>query len=329
MHNRLLQVVRRLDSDYEPFGRAEREGSDCSCGCRHFVKLAGEVGDDWGVCTNPESSRAGLLTFEHQGCTAFEPITVDRNLTDAQLRHLIGEASQVLQDRRRERTDTTESANVQPPLEGGTFVYSVKTSYFPRIKNHFPTIFHLEWQEGEWLALPKEARVCGDERPVVIAQCKAKNGDVFKIVRQNGDFSYQVPFDGTLYNLKQCGDLSEIGIARIEALRRFLEHVETETFDKLVSDTHSRLKWAKQSLEDSRGRIERWRRKEFWPNESPKNRRELREMVAEEEQTVQEAPTHITQLEALLEWLKGIDRSTLRLKFVACPTAPDRRSRKR
>jgi hypothetical protein len=43
-----------------------------------------------------------LLTFEHQGCVAFRALTVDRNLTDAQLRHLIGEASQILQDRRME-----------------------------------------------------------------------------------------------------------------------------------------------------------------------------------------------------------------------------------
>jgi len=26
---------------------------------------------DWGVCANPKSPRAGLLTFEHQGCPAF------------------------------------------------------------------------------------------------------------------------------------------------------------------------------------------------------------------------------------------------------------------
>ena len=75
MHEKLWQIVRRLNTDYEPFGKAEREGPDCSGGCRHFIKLAGDVGNDWGVCCNPESPRAGLLTFEHQGCTSFEPIT--------------------------------------------------------------------------------------------------------------------------------------------------------------------------------------------------------------------------------------------------------------
>jgi len=46
--------------------------ADCSCGCRHYVPLEGKEGADWGVCTNPRSPRAGLLTFEHQGCEFFE-----------------------------------------------------------------------------------------------------------------------------------------------------------------------------------------------------------------------------------------------------------------
>ena len=44
---------------------------DCSVGCRHFVKLKGPLGADWGVCSNPSAPRFGLLTFEHQagfGC---------------------------------------------------------------------------------------------------------------------------------------------------------------------------------------------------------------------------------------------------------------------
>ncbi|MBO0862271.1 MAG: DUF3027 domain-containing protein [Chloracidobacterium sp.] len=49
-----------------------RDSSDCSCGCRHYAPLEGKEGADWGVCTNPRSPRAGLLTFEHQGCEYFE-----------------------------------------------------------------------------------------------------------------------------------------------------------------------------------------------------------------------------------------------------------------
>jgi hypothetical protein len=42
--------------------------SDCSADCYWFHKLEGERGYDWGVCINPASPRAGLLTFEHMGC---------------------------------------------------------------------------------------------------------------------------------------------------------------------------------------------------------------------------------------------------------------------
>jgi len=30
------------------------------------------IGLDWGVCSNLQSPRAGLLTFEHMGCRLFE-----------------------------------------------------------------------------------------------------------------------------------------------------------------------------------------------------------------------------------------------------------------
>jgi len=112
----------------------------------------------------------------------------------------------------------------------------------------------------------------------------------------------------------------------MESLRRFLEHVEPETFDKIVNGTHSWLKWATRWLEESLARLERWRRKEFWGNESAWTNQDLREMLAQEERTVRETPTHITQCEVLLEWLKGVDRSNPRLKAVACPPAPERRS---
>jgi hypothetical protein len=172
----------------------------------------------------------------------------------------------------------------------------------------------LAWHEDGWVSVPLDSRICGDERPVVIARCDAKNGDIFKVVRRNGEFSYQVPCSGKLYNLKQYGDLSDIGITQAEPLRRLLEHVEPEVFDKIVNDTDKRLKWTKRSLDESRNRLERWRRKEFWANEAPKNKREYREVVAEEAEIVRETPTRITEYEAFLEWLKGIDRSNPRLK---------------
>jgi hypothetical protein len=71
-HGRLLRLMRRHAADYAPYGHAEREWGDCSCGCRWYRKLSGELGMDWGVCTNTASHRVGLLTFEHQGCPQFE-----------------------------------------------------------------------------------------------------------------------------------------------------------------------------------------------------------------------------------------------------------------
>lgn len=73
LHERLHALCVRLPTDFEPFGQRSREeewGPDCSCGCLHFRSL--EDHSDWGVCSNPKSPRAGLLTFEHQGCHEFE-----------------------------------------------------------------------------------------------------------------------------------------------------------------------------------------------------------------------------------------------------------------
>lgn len=75
LHHHLLEIVQHLPSDFEPYGCRSREddwGPDCSCGCKYFLPLEGPLGMDWGVCANPASPRVGLLTFEHQGCQAFE-----------------------------------------------------------------------------------------------------------------------------------------------------------------------------------------------------------------------------------------------------------------
>lgn len=81
LHWRLFAEVVELDPrDWDGYGLLDRwteayEGNsgDCSCGCRFYLPLAGELGYDWGVCTSPLSHRAGKLTFEHQGCPHFEP----------------------------------------------------------------------------------------------------------------------------------------------------------------------------------------------------------------------------------------------------------------
>jgi hypothetical protein len=80
----LWSVVKILPSDYDAYGGKEvrwadamRGFPDCSAGCRHFRRLMSEQEEfqdsDWGVCCNPKSPRAGLLTFEHQaGLDCFE-----------------------------------------------------------------------------------------------------------------------------------------------------------------------------------------------------------------------------------------------------------------
>jgi hypothetical protein len=326
MHDTLLKIVRRLETDYVPFGKTEHDGgSDCSCGCRHFVKLTSEVGSDWGICANPESTRVGLLTFEHQGCTQFEPMTVERSLTDAQLRHLIGEASQILQDRRRDRIDAQAAWEGAPPLEHGEFVYEVRTSYSPHIKGHFPTLFRLELHDGGFTAIPLEARVGGNVRPTVKGRFPAKNGDVFKIVRENGEYSYQVPFSGALYNLKQYGDLSRIGVGQIEPLRPFFEAMEPDVFDMIVTYAKERLEIAKHWLEEAQDRLERWQRREFRGDEIPKSKREYREMMEQAKESVEEGPTGVVEDETFLDWLNWIDRSNPTLNSIACPPAPQKR----
>jgi hypothetical protein len=74
-HVRLFELAKAVESDFEPYGKRVRGGwdsSDCSCGCRHYAVLGGPLGHDWGVCMNKQSPRAGLLTFEHQGCPEFD-----------------------------------------------------------------------------------------------------------------------------------------------------------------------------------------------------------------------------------------------------------------
>lgn len=72
----IWQIVKILPTDYADYGGdVERWRdpnqiyADCSSGCDHWWPIDA----DWGVCRNPESPRAGLLTFEHQaGADCFE-----------------------------------------------------------------------------------------------------------------------------------------------------------------------------------------------------------------------------------------------------------------
>ncbi len=263
-------------------------------------------------------------------CVEFEPILLDRALTDSQLRTLIEEASEILKDRRRERIDPA-AATEQTPLPGerGGFMYEVRTSYFPHIKGHAPVIYRLEPHDGEFVAVQLASRTCGSQRPTVMGRFPAKNGEVFKIVRENGEYSYQVPFNGTIHNLKRFADLSCIGIFGLEALRPFLECVEPEAFERITGDSNARLNHTRQWLDEYRDQVGRWRNHEFWANETPANKREYRQMLKEAEEQVERLPNRITEKEAFVEWLKGIDRSDPMLRSVPPPPAQQRKSGKR
>jgi hypothetical protein len=41
--------------------------------CCYFIQLAGDLGYNWGACTNANSPLDGKLMFEHDGCDAFSP----------------------------------------------------------------------------------------------------------------------------------------------------------------------------------------------------------------------------------------------------------------
>ncbi len=78
LHDHLHTVCRHLPTDFEPYGKRDRNAPDCSCGCRHFMDFPGQLGYDWGMGINPRSPRSGLLTFEHQVCGFFEYADADK-----------------------------------------------------------------------------------------------------------------------------------------------------------------------------------------------------------------------------------------------------------
>lgn len=85
----LFKILKILPSDYTDYGgsvkRWENENEnypDCSCGCKFFIALKDPFQYDWGVCSNPNSPRAGLLTWEHQAgkdCFVQEDSTLDQS----------------------------------------------------------------------------------------------------------------------------------------------------------------------------------------------------------------------------------------------------------
>jgi hypothetical protein len=153
----------------------------------------------------------------------------------------------------------------------------------------------------------------------------ARNGEVFKIVRENGEYSYQIPFDGELHNLKQHGHLASISIQSLELLRRFMEMVEADAFDAIIAKAQLRLSSWKKYLSETEDQLDRWKRHEFRADEAPKSKRELREMLRAAEDSVKSLPTSIVEEQAFIEWMKSIDRSGRTLDSVPPPAPPSQR----
>lgn len=84
-HRMMFSVLKYLPTDYSDYGgeierwKDDDDYPDCSCGCRWFLPLEGELGADWGVCSKLGAPREGLLTFEHQaGKGCFESSSTTR-----------------------------------------------------------------------------------------------------------------------------------------------------------------------------------------------------------------------------------------------------------
>ncbi|GLX23462.1 DUF3027 domain-containing protein [Streptomyces lavendulae] len=68
VHARWLRLLNR--STGEPGYRDEWYWEQCG-GCRFWIALNGELGQDWGACTNARSAFDGRLRYEHDGCKSF------------------------------------------------------------------------------------------------------------------------------------------------------------------------------------------------------------------------------------------------------------------
>ncbi len=71
-HEELWKICRDTEAYRQGTDTNQHELPDCSCGCKFFHPLAGEAGNDWGICSCLESPRAGLLTFEHMSCKCWK-----------------------------------------------------------------------------------------------------------------------------------------------------------------------------------------------------------------------------------------------------------------
>lgn len=70
IHARWLKHRNRITGEA---GYLERWYWEQCADCLHWCPLSGPMGNDWGVCQNPDSSFDAMARFEHDGCAEFHP----------------------------------------------------------------------------------------------------------------------------------------------------------------------------------------------------------------------------------------------------------------
>jgi hypothetical protein len=63
----------RRNRRHEDVGYRDEWWAEQCGGCRFWLELAGQLGFDYGVCSNPKSPFFGLVRFEHDGCESYAP----------------------------------------------------------------------------------------------------------------------------------------------------------------------------------------------------------------------------------------------------------------
>jgi hypothetical protein len=73
-HNRWMdgKVQRNRDIDSSEYDEKWETWSQQQCFmCQFYVQLEGQLGMDWGACTNELSAFDGCIMYEHDGCEHF------------------------------------------------------------------------------------------------------------------------------------------------------------------------------------------------------------------------------------------------------------------
>lgn len=67
-HDRWMERRNRKQED--PNYKNDWYSEQCG-GCIYFIPLMGELSDDYGACSNPQSDFDGVIRFEHDGCEQY------------------------------------------------------------------------------------------------------------------------------------------------------------------------------------------------------------------------------------------------------------------